>query len=135
MQKITAWFKGLEKAEQNRIESEFRTRLGRNPSPIDYYRKDPTVIKGAHPVTKKVIYELTKLKTRRDFKQMGPQITAKALKLSRRFDLLITDSYILATAIVNKIPDIVTTDIRDFGRVANPLNINIYVPPKLLPSD
>lgn len=134
-QKISDWLQGLDGAKRRSIASKLRRRLGREPESLDFYRNNPTIIREAHPIIRKVVSELTKLRAFRDFGQAGPRIRAQALKISRRFDLLITDSFILATAIVNKIPDIATTDIRDFGRVASPLNINIYVPPKLLPSD
>lgn len=99
-------------------------------SPMNYYYNHPGIIKEIFPTLKEVYNDLMKLSRYRKLEESSFAIREKSLSLIKDRQLLPTDAYIVATAIVNEpIEAVVTCDVRHFRKVRD--RIAIYVPDDL----
>jgi len=102
-------------------------------NPVDIYKMSPGVLSRIYPLLDNIYKHLKSLTHDRRLEESSFAIREEALKLIKSKNMLPTDAYIIATALVNKqIEAIATCDYRDFKRVHD--LIPIYVPDKFLRS-
>lgn len=101
-------------------------------SPYDLYLAKPGSIQKHHVAVMKVVELLGKLALHGKLEENSYAIREKSLSLMRTFNLLPTDAYILATALINKVEAIATLNVRDFGKIARAKIIKVFTPESLV---
>ncbi len=94
------------------------------------YKDNPGVLIPFHGIVKNIVTNLYNISQYRKLEESSFAIRERALSLVRRYNIFPNDAYIIATAIVNKIENIATVDIRDFNRVIS--EVNVFGPQELI---
>jgi predicted nucleic acid-binding protein len=106
---------------------EYRKKNNLTKHILNIHRDNPRIIRPGHEKISKAIKDLDLIRSKKKLLENGEGVRNKALKLMRKYDLLPSDAYISAIAIVNQINNIATLDV-PLTKSLLKEEINIYTP-------
>ena len=98
---------------------------------IEIHKKNPSIIKSAHEPIRKAISDMDIIRSKKKIAEGGSGVRVKALQLMQKYNLLPSDAYIGAIAIINQINNIATLDV-PFTKSILKEKVNIYTPYTLI---
>ena len=111
--------------------SEYQKKHNIKRGKLDIYGEKPQVIVPGHKQIKEAVQNLDIIIDQKHLREDGSEIRNKALKLMRKYDMLPSDAYIGAIAIMNQVFSIATLDVYFAKCISQESNVNVFLPENL----